>query len=59
LYTGELQIVPVKGLPIKTVWRLIWLKGKKHSPVASAFIHHTKNEKSTIVETVFDWYERY
>jgi len=59
LYSGELQIVPMKGLPIKTVWRLIWLKGKKHSPVAGAFIQHTKNEKSNIVGTVFDWYERY
>jgi DNA-binding transcriptional LysR family regulator len=55
----ELQIVPVNGLPIKTVWRLIWLKGKKHSPVAEAFLNHIKKEKSAIVQNQFDWYEQY
>jgi hypothetical protein len=28
LNNGSLQIVPVKGLPIKSNWNLIWLKGK-------------------------------
>lgn len=55
----ELQIVPVNGLPIKTVWRLIWLKGKKHSPVASSFLDHIKKEKSNIVQNQFSWYEQY
>jgi DNA-binding transcriptional LysR family regulator len=55
----ELQIVPVHGLPIKTVWRLIWLKGKKHSPVAMAFLNHIKKEKSNIVQNRFEWYEQY
>ncbi len=59
LHNGELQIVPVKGLPIKTVWQLTWLKGKKHSPVASAFLSHIKKEKSKIVQDRFDWYEQY
>ena len=31
LHDQELQIIPVKGMPIKTTWSLIWLKGKKHS----------------------------
>lgn len=55
----ELQIVPVNGLPIKTVWRLIWLKGKKHSPVADAFLNYIKKEKSNIVQNRFAWYEQY
>jgi DNA-binding transcriptional LysR family regulator len=55
----DLQIVPVNGLPIKTVWRLIWLKGKKHSPVAASFLNHIKKEKLTIVQNKFDWYEQY
>lgn len=59
LQDHELQIVPVNGLPIKTVWRLIWLKGKKHSPVAEAFLNHIKKEKSNIVMSEFDWYEQY
>jgi len=59
LQDKELQIVPVNGLPIKTVWRLIWLKGKNHSPVATAFLNHIKKEKSNIVLSEFDWYEQY
>lgn len=59
LRDGDLQIVPVNGLPIKTTWRLIWLKGKKHSPVATAFLHYIKAEKANIIQNRFDWYERY
>ena len=59
LNNNELQIIPIKGLPIKTTWSLIWLKGKKHSPVAQAFLDHLKNEKSKIVEEKFSWYEQY
>lgn len=59
LRDGDLQIVSVNGLPIKTVWRLIWLKGKKHSPVAASFLNYIKKEKSTIVARHFEWYEKY
>lgn len=59
LRDGDLQIVPVNGLPIKTVWRLIWLRGKKHSPVAEAFLNYIKKEKVSIVKEKFDWYEQY
>lgn len=59
LHNNELQIIPVKGLPIKTSWSLIWLKGKKHSPVSLAFMNYLKNEKSHIVEKRFSWYEQY
>lgn len=59
LHNGELQIIPVKGLPIKTVWQLIWLKSKKHSPVAQSFLSYMTKEKSDIVQNKFDWYEQY
>jgi DNA-binding transcriptional LysR family regulator len=59
LQNGELQIVPVKGFPIKSVWNLIWLKGKNHSPVASAFLNYLKKEKATIISEKFDWFEQY
>lgn len=55
----ELSIIPVKGLPIKTTWRLIWLKEKKHSPVSLAFLEHLKAEKEDIVRQKFSWYEHY
>lgn len=59
LQNHELQIIPVKGLPIKTVWSLIWLKGKKLSPVALAYLNFLKQEKDKIIQEKFSWYERY
>lgn len=59
LHSDELQIIPIKGLPIKTTWFLIWLKGKKHSPVSLAFMDYLKKEKSKIVQEKFNWYEQY
>jgi DNA-binding transcriptional LysR family regulator len=59
LHNGELQIIPVKGLPIKTTWRLIWHKSKKHSPVAMSFLNHLQKNKSQIVQEKFKWYEQY
>ncbi|MDP2039812.1 MAG: LysR family transcriptional regulator [Algoriphagus sp.] len=59
LQNGQLQIIPVKEFPIKSVWNLIWLKGKNHSPVALAFLDYLKNEKENIIKAKFDWFERY
>lgn len=59
LHNNELRIIPFKGLPIISNWSLIWLKGKKHSPVSLAFLNYLKNEKSQIVEKRFSWYEQY
>jgi DNA-binding transcriptional LysR family regulator len=59
LFNKELQIIPAKGLPIKTTWSLIWLKGKRHSPVSMAFLNYIKVHKSQIVQEKFSWYEQY
>jgi DNA-binding transcriptional LysR family regulator len=59
LRNQELQIIPVKGLPIKTMWSLIWLKGKNHSPVSIAFLEYIKKQKAVIVADSFSWYEGY
>jgi DNA-binding transcriptional LysR family regulator len=59
LQSNELQIIPVNGLPIKTMWRLIWPKGKNHSPVASAFLRYVEKEKEVIVRNYFSWCEEY
>ena len=59
LQNGLLHIVPVKGLPIKTTWSLIWLKGKRHNPVCSALLQHLRKEKDRIVRERFGWYEGY
>ena len=59
LHNDELQIIPIKGLPIKTTWSLIWLKGKKHSPVSLSFLDYLMKEKNQIVQDKFSWYEQY
>jgi DNA-binding transcriptional LysR family regulator len=59
LQNNKLQIIPVNGLPIKTSWSLIWLKEKKLSPVAMAFLEDLKKEKEQIVEKNFKWNEDY
>ncbi|MEP7232332.1 MAG: LysR family transcriptional regulator [Ginsengibacter sp.] len=59
LHNGELQIIPVKGFPIKSVWNLIWLKGKKHSPVALAYLNYLKKEKGNVIKEKFTWFEKY
>lgn len=59
LFNGDLQIIPIQGLPITTTWSLIWLKEKKHSPVAVSFLEHLRQEKSNIVSDKFSWYEQY
>lgn len=59
LHKKELQIIPMKGLPIKTTWSLIWVKGKKHSPVSAAFLEYISSNKEKIVDENFSWYEKY
>lgn len=54
LKDGMLQQVNVKGLPIKTTWSLIWLKGKKHSPVAKAFLDYVEEHKASIIGKWFN-----
>jgi DNA-binding transcriptional LysR family regulator len=59
LQSGDLQIIPVKGLPIKTQWSLIWARGKNHSMVAQAFLNYIRQEKSLIVDQHFGWCDDY
>ena len=59
LKNGELQIIPVKGFPIKTMWSLIWLKQKRHTHVAQALLDYIGQEKQSIIKDRFDWYEKY
>ena len=55
LNNGSLQIIPVQGLPIQSNWNLIWLKGKKFSPVAKAYLKFIEEEKTRIIELKFNW----
>ncbi len=59
LNIGSLQILPVKGLPISTTWNMIWLKSKKFSPIAEAYLEYVQAEKDVIIRDKFQWYEGY
>ncbi|RXK48823.1 LysR family transcriptional regulator [Aquirufa rosea] len=53
LQNGSLVIIPQKGLPIKTQWKLVWNHGKKHSPVAKAFLQYVQEHKDEISQKYF------
>lgn len=59
LFNNDLQIIPVKGLPITTMWSLVWMKGKKHSPVAAAYLDYLAINKDLIAKQKFGWYENF
>lgn len=59
LMNGDLQIIPVKGFPVKSSWFLIWPKAKKPSPVAAAYLDYVRKEKANIIREKFDWFEQY
>ena len=59
LLSHELHIIPAPGLPVKSDWRLVWLKGKKLSVVSQAFLDYIRNEKETLTQKYFDWYLSY
>lgn len=52
---GDLQIIPVKGLPLVTTWNLIWLQSKKLSPAASALLEFLEKQKEDIIKEKFAW----
>lgn len=59
LNNGDLQIIPVKDLPIVTNWNLIWLSSKNLSSIAKNFAEHINESKSMIMETHFNWFNDY
>lgn len=56
LVNKQLYIYKTRGLPIVTQWRIVWLKGKKMSPIASAFLTYVRLNKNSILEKHFQWY---
>jgi DNA-binding transcriptional LysR family regulator len=50
---GKLSIIPVKGLPIISTWRIVWLKNKKLSPAANAYLSFIRKEKMKLQQSFF------
>ena len=59
LRSRELQIIPMKGLPISTRWNLVWLKAKKLSPAAGAYLDFIAQKKEDIIKENFNWISEY
>ncbi len=59
LLNSDLKIIPINNLPIKTMWSLIWLKNKRHSPVATAYLTYLEENKERIINEKFAWYDNY
>jgi DNA-binding transcriptional LysR family regulator len=51
--SGELKIIETNGLPITTIWKLVWLKEKKLSFIAQHYIDYIKKEKNNINKLSF------
>ena len=59
LETGDIQIIPAKGLPMETNWQLIWLKSKRLSPTAKAYTEYLREKGDEIINKHFSWYEKH
>lgn len=59
LENGDIEIIPVKGLPIVTNWTLVWLKAKKMSPVAAAYLEFIRKQKKVLNDNQFSWVNNY
>jgi DNA-binding transcriptional LysR family regulator len=59
LENGDLKIIPSEKLPLISNWRLIWLKGKKLSPVAKAYLDYVNEYSESIKKDYFSWIKDY
>jgi len=59
LISGELEIIPVQGLPLESSWNLIWHKNKDFAPAADAFLKFLFAEKDRIISEKFNWIHTY
>jgi LysR family transcriptional regulator, low CO2-responsive transcriptional regulator len=55
LLQGDIKILPASGFPLKSDWRLIWLKNKTLTPVAKAYLDYVRSEKQAIIQQHFSW----
>lgn len=53
LQRKDLHLVEVSGLPIKTKWRLVWLKNKNLGPLPLAYLNYLRSTKEQIQEKYF------
>lgn len=59
LENGDIKIIPIHNLPLVSSWRLIWLKGKKLSPLAKAYLSYINEFNDEIRKNHFKWINNY
>lgn len=50
---NELHLIGFEGLPLVTEWNLVWLKEKRLSPIAKAYLQFVKTAKERIISELF------
>jgi DNA-binding transcriptional LysR family regulator len=57
IVSHQLEIIPIPGLPIRTVWRLVWINEKVNSHLAEHYLEHLRKNKTKILENHFSWFD--
>jgi DNA-binding transcriptional LysR family regulator len=59
LENGDIKIIKADGLPLISNWKLVWLKNKKMSPAASAYLEYIRKNKDLLNVKQFSWINNY
>lgn len=59
LQLKAVKVIPVKGFPLHSQWRLIWLQKKQLSAVANAYLQYVRKHKAGIIREHFSWASQY
>ena len=55
LQLGQLTVSKLPDLPLESMWRVVWPKGKKHNGAAEAFKNHLQENMPQIIEKNFGY----
>ncbi len=59
LRNQSVRVLDMKGFPVRSSWRLVWMQQKQLGPVAQSFLDFLKTEKQRIIQEQFKWLEDY
>ncbi len=59
LHQKVVKVIPVKGFPLHSQWRIIWLQKKQLSAVANAYLQYVRKHKAAIYKKHFSWTSQY
>lgn len=55
LTLGQLKVTALPDLPVESMWRVVWPKGKKHNGAALAFKNYLTEQLPQIIEKNFSY----